>query len=71
MSFNGQEIRKLRQRLGWSPGGDGPANGCSTDLISRWELNAQPRCRQSQSTRYLNVYVETTPIKFRTALRRT
>ncbi len=41
MKFNGQDIRTLRQRLGWSLAEMGRRMGCSSQLIQDWELEAQ------------------------------
>lgn len=60
MVFNGQEIRKLRQRLGWSLAEMARQMGCSTDLISTWEADsAKPDHDAINQLRYLNFYVET------------
>jgi transcriptional regulator with XRE-family HTH domain len=60
MSFNGHDIRKLRQRLGWSLAEMARQMGCSTELIGKWELNvALPDADSLNQLRYLNVYIET------------
>jgi transcriptional regulator with XRE-family HTH domain len=60
MSFKGHEIRKLRQRLGWSLAEMARQMGCSTELVSQWELNAaNPDADSLNQLRYLSVYVET------------
>lgn len=41
MKFNGQEIRKLRQRLGWSMAEMARRMGCSGVLIQDWEAEVQ------------------------------
>jgi transcriptional regulator with XRE-family HTH domain len=37
MKFNGQDIRTLRQRLGWSMAEMGRRMGCNAALIGQWE----------------------------------
>lgn len=41
MKFNGQEIRILRQRLGWSMAEMGRRMGCKATLIEQWETEKQ------------------------------
>lgn len=60
MSFNGQEIRKLRQRLGWSLAEMARQMGCSTELVNNWETNGvRPDADSLNQLRYLSFYVET------------
>jgi transcriptional regulator with XRE-family HTH domain len=40
MTFSNEQIRKLRQRLGWSLAEMARQMGCSTDLISAWETGS-------------------------------
>ena len=59
MNLNSSEIRRLRQRLGWSLAEMARRMGCSCDLINAWEagtLKPEPEaCGQLQS---LNHHVE-------------
>lgn len=40
MSFTGSEIKKLRQRLGWSAAEMARRLGCDTDLLNSWECGS-------------------------------
>ncbi len=60
MSFNNQDIRTLRQRLGWSVAEMARRMGCSADLIGKWETGAsQPDSEALNQLRYLRNHVET------------
>lgn len=41
MALNPQDIRTLRQRLGWSVAEMARRMGCTTELITQWEAGAQ------------------------------
>jgi transcriptional regulator with XRE-family HTH domain len=59
MSFNNQDIRSLRQRLGWSVAEMARRMGCSSELIGRWETGAsQPDSEALNQLRYLRNLVE-------------
>ena len=59
MTFNGSEIRKLRQRLGWSLAEMARRLGSSTNQLADWELDAsQPDNETINQLRYLLQYVE-------------
>jgi transcriptional regulator with XRE-family HTH domain len=60
MSFNNQDIRTLRQRLGWSLAEMARQMGCSADLVGKWETGAsQPDSDALNQLRYLRNHVET------------
>ena len=59
MSFSNQDIRCLRQRLGWSLAEMARQMGCSANLIGQWEagiLNPDPE--SLNQLRYLRNHVE-------------
>ncbi len=61
MSFNGSDIRNLRQRLGWSVAEMARQMGCSTNIIQIWENGVQqPDFEAINQLRYLRNQVETT-----------
>lgn len=58
--MNGQEIRKLRQRLGWSLAEMARQVGASVDIIANWELDAErPDPDTINHLRQLTFHVET------------
>lgn len=60
MSFNKQDIRSLRQRLGWSLAEMARQMGCTAALIGKWEAGAsEPDSESLNQLRYLRNHVET------------
>lgn len=60
MSFNKQDIRSLRQRLGWSLAEMARQMGCTASLIGKWETGAsEPDSESLNQLRYLRNHVET------------
>ena len=58
-AFHGKEIRKLRQRLGWSLAEMARRMGCDTTLIGAWETDAQrPDSEALNQMIYLQNHVE-------------
>ena len=61
MSFNGPDIRTLRQRLGWSVAEMARQLGCTTNLIQIWENGVEkPDFETLNQLRYLRNQVDTT-----------
>ena len=59
MNFDNQEIRNLRQRLGWSQAEMARQMGCSADLIQKWESGVSiPDSDALNQLRYLRNHVE-------------
>jgi transcriptional regulator with XRE-family HTH domain len=59
MKFKGQDIRKLRQRLGWSQAEMARRMGCNSKLIQQWETEAvQPSPEDCNQLCFLNNHVE-------------
>ncbi len=59
MSFTNQEIRTLRQRLGWSIAEMARQLGCSSELICKWETGGLlPSSEVLNQLRYLKSHVE-------------
>lgn len=59
MSLNQNEIRTLRQRLGWSLAEMARQMGCTTDLIQAWEKgDCRPDPDGLNQLRYLRDHVE-------------
>ena len=59
MSFKDQDIRTLRQRLGWSRAEMARQMGCSSDLILKWETGtSQPDSEALNQMSHLRNHVE-------------
>ena len=59
MSFNGPQIRTLRQRLGWSLAEMARRMGCKTALIQKWEASeSAPDSEAINQLRYLANHAE-------------
>ncbi len=59
MSFEGKDIRNLRQRIGWSVAEMARQMGCDKDLIERWEAGAmKPDSDALNQLRYLRNHIE-------------
>ncbi|MBX3021549.1 MAG: helix-turn-helix domain-containing protein [Bdellovibrionales bacterium] len=59
MSLNAQDIRTLRQRLGWSVAEMARRMGCSTDLVTKWESGALvPEPESLNQLRYLRDHAD-------------
>lgn len=59
MDFSQEQIRSLRQRLGWSLAEMARQMGCSTDLVSAWETgSSQPDSDALNQLRFLKGHVE-------------
>lgn len=59
MVFTHQEIRSLRQRLGWSQAEMARQMGCSAQLIQQWESGqAPPDMEALNQLNYLHNHVE-------------
>lgn len=58
--MNGQEIRKLRQRLGWSLAEMARQLGSSVEVVANWELDAdRPDPDTINQLRQFTFHVET------------
>jgi len=59
MTLDGQKIRTLRQRLGWSLAEMARQLGCSTDLVHEWEEGvSQPDAEVIHQLQHLSSYVD-------------
>lgn len=59
MSFSGQKIKTIRQRLGWSVAEMARRMGCGTELIQKWETESQsPDPDALNQLRYLQNHLE-------------
>jgi transcriptional regulator with XRE-family HTH domain len=59
MEFDGNKIRQLRQRLGWSLAEMGRRLGCGCAQIKEWEAGlSQPEPETLNQLRYLQDHVE-------------
>ncbi len=59
MTWDCQQIRSLRLRLGWSAAELGRRLGCSADLVMRWEsAKARPDAEVFNQLSFLVAYVE-------------
>ena len=59
MSFNGSDIRLLRQRLGWSLAEMARQMGCGTELLKKWESGStEPDSDALNQLRYLRNHVD-------------
>lgn len=59
MPLTGQEIRALRQRLGWSLAEMARQMGCTTELVTRWETgSALPEPESLYHLQHLRIYAE-------------
>lgn len=59
MQLTGQEIRTLRQRLGWTVAEMARRMGCTTDLITQWEKGVQlPEPESMNQLKYLRDHAE-------------
>jgi transcriptional regulator with XRE-family HTH domain len=59
MQLTGNDIRHLRQRLGWSLAEMARQMGCTTELVTRWESGSSlPESDSLNHLRYLHGYVE-------------
>ena len=59
MSFNGIDIRTLRQRLGWSLAEMARQMGCKADLVQKWEAGSlRPDSETLNQLRYLRNHVD-------------
>ena len=59
MNMSHEDIRTLRQRLGWSMAEMARQMGCTTDLIQTWESGAaKPDIDALNQLHYLHYHVE-------------
>lgn len=59
MNLTGKDIKKLRQRLGWSVAEMARRMGCGTELVSAWECESQrPDSEVLNELIYLQNHVE-------------
>jgi transcriptional regulator with XRE-family HTH domain len=58
-NLTGQDIRTLRQQLGWSLAEMARQMGCSTELISKWEGgSSRPDIDALNQLQYLRAHVD-------------